>query len=150
MRAARVWTMAVLLFALGSGLAACKVRKPVYARDLMFTTIKAAGMNFQGNVPVQGYHFAYTTPDKKGKFAIRIAPVESMKDVKLAHPAIKTFLKKHFCPKYKNSKGQFYNFGVYSPATVSGSSRTSFAPIVRKERKDAVLVGWCTTIIRNR
>ncbi len=114
----------------------------------MFPTIKAVNMTFHNQVNVQGYHFTHTIPDAKGKFAIKIAPISSMEDITAAHSAIKTFILKHLCPKYKTPEGKPYNFGVYTPA--SSKPLTDFAPLIRKDRKDAIVVGWCSIMVRFR
>ncbi len=128
--------------------AGCKVRKPVYAKDLMFTTAEALNKKFKNNVRVQNYRFSHTIPDAKGKFAFTIAPISSMAQLKAAHPAIKEFMWKRLCPNYTNAKGKRYNFGAYSPASSNPSA--PFAPRVRKNRNDAVVVGWCSTIVKTR
>ncbi len=138
----------IALLGLAPLIAGCKTRKSVYAKDLMFTTVEAANKKFHNNVQVGEYRFSHTIPDAKGKFAFTISPISSMDQITNAHSAIKEFMWKRLCPKYKNAKGKPYNFGAYSPASSKPSA--PFAPMVRKDRNDAVVVGWCSIVVRTR
>lgn len=123
--------------------------------DYFLSVHKVTHQKFHNETQIKGYYLSHTTPDKKGRFAIKMKPLASLEEAKATHSIIKTYMHKHLCPKYKYSNpknpdlvGKSYNFGAYTGFDIKPGY--PYSPLFRKDQKDIILTGRCMMITKRR